>query len=104
MAHAVAPDLIVLSLATFLGALVAGLAGFAVGLIASAIWLHVIPPAESAVLIAALAIVIQGYATWKLRHALDVARLLPFFAGGAAGIPLGALLLCRTSADHMRAA
>src|SRR5262245_23775685 len=102
MAHAVALDLIVFLLATFLGGLVAGLAGFAFGLIASAIWLHVITPAESAVLIAAFAIVIQGYATWKLRHALHVARLLPFIAGGAAGIPLGALLLYRASVEHMR--
>ena len=44
MTHAVALDLIIFLLATFAGALVAGLAGFAFGLIASAIWLHVITP------------------------------------------------------------
>jgi len=38
-----------------------------------------------------------------LRNALQVARLLPFVAGGAAGIPLGALLLRTASADHLRA-
>jgi uncharacterized protein len=43
-------------LATFVGALVTGIAGFAFGLIASAIWLHAITPAQSAALIAAFAI------------------------------------------------
>jgi uncharacterized protein len=72
-------------------------------LIASAIWLHIITPAESAALISGYAIVVQGFAIWKLRNALKVARLLPFIAGGAAGIPLGALLLRTASADHLRA-
>lgn len=104
MVYAFPLDLIVFFLATFLGALVAGVAGFAFGLIASAIWLHVITPAQSAALIAAFAIVIQGFALWKLRHALRVARLFPFIAGGATGIPLGAQVLGWASAEHMRAA
>ena len=95
--------LVVFVVATFLGALIAGVAGFAFGLIASAIWLHVITPAESAALISGYAIIIQGFAIWKLRHALQVARLLPFVAGGAAGIPLGGVLLRTASADHLRA-
>src|SRR5262249_30972265 len=41
---------------------------------------------------------------WKLRHALHLARLFPFIAGGAVGIPLGAEVLRWTSAEHMRAA
>ena len=104
MTHAVPLDLIVFLLATFLGALAAGVAGFAFGLIASAIWLHVIAPPQSAALIAAFAIVIQGLAIWKVRHALRMARLLPFIVGGAAGVPLGALVLREVSAEHMRAA
>jgi len=104
MAEMVPLNLVVFLFATFLGALVAGVAGFAFGLIASAIWLHVITPAQSAALIAAFAIVIQGYAIWKLRHALQLARLLPFIVGAAAGIPLGAHLLLWASAEHMRAA
>jgi uncharacterized protein len=53
-------DLSLFFLATLLGAVVASVAGFAFGLIASAIWLHIIPPAQSAPLIAAFAILIQG--------------------------------------------
>jgi len=102
MIDAVPLHLVVFVLATFFGALIAGVAGFAFGLIASAIWLHVITPAQSAALISGYAIVVQGFAIWKLRSALRIGRLLPFVAGGAAGIPLGALLLRTASADHLR--
>ena len=89
--------------ATFAAALVAGLAGFAFGLVAAAIWLHVLTPAQTAILIAAYALLIQSYATWKLRRALSVARLWPFLAGGAVGVPLGAELLRWVPADPLRA-
>src|SRR5262245_39341570 len=39
-------------LATFAGALVAGLAGFAFGLIAAAVWLHILPPLQTATFVA----------------------------------------------------
>jgi uncharacterized membrane protein YfcA len=95
-------DLLVFLLAAFLGALVAGLAGFAFGLIASAIWLHAITPAQSAPLIAAFAIVIQGGTLWKLRQAVDIRRLLPFLAGAVLGIPLGAEVLRWATPAQMR--
>ena len=104
MIDALPLHVVIFVLATFLGALIAGIAGFAFGLIASAIWLHIITPAQSAALISGYAIVVQGFAIWKLRSALRFARLLPFVAGGAAGIPLGALLLRAVAADHLRAA
>jgi uncharacterized membrane protein YfcA len=102
MPSAVPIELLVFILASFIGALVAGVAGFAFGLIASAIWLHAIAPAQSAALIAAFAIVIQGSTLWKLRHAVDVPRLLPFLVGGALGIPLGAEVLRWATAAQMR--
>jgi uncharacterized membrane protein YfcA len=103
MTSAIPMELALFFVATLLGAVVAGVAGFAFGLIASAIWLHIIPPAQSASLIAAFAILIQGATLWKLRHALQISRLLPFIAGGAVGIPLGATALNWTSPDQMRA-
>jgi uncharacterized protein len=103
MTQAVPLDLIAFFVATFLGALVAGVAGFAFGLIASAVWLHVIAPAQSAALIAAFAILIQGATLWNLRHALQVARLVPFIVGGAIGIPLGAAVLNWATPTQMRA-
>jgi len=95
-------DLFVFVFAAFTGALVAGVAGFAFGLIASAIWLHAITPGQSAALIAAFAIIVQGASLWKLRHAVQFSRLLPFLFGGAIGIPLGAELLRWASPSYMR--
>lgn len=89
-------DPVVLTLflvATFAASLVAGLAGFAFGLVAAAIWLHILTPLQTTTLIVAYALLIQGFSTWKLRHALSFARLWPFLLGGAVGIPLGIELL-----------
>ena len=97
-------DMLIFVLAVFVGALVAGIAGFAFGLIASPIWLHVITPAQSAVLIAAYAILIQGATLWKLRHTVQPSRLLPYIAGGAIGIPIGRAILYWASPVQMRAA
>lgn len=102
MLSAIPMDLALFFVATLLGSFVAGIAGFAFGLVASAIWLHIIPPAQSAPLIAAFAILIQGATLWKLRHALQISRLLPFIAGGAAGVPLGAVALNWADPDQMR--
>jgi len=79
--------------ATFAAALVAGLAGFAFGLVAAAVWLHILNPVQTAALIVAFGLVVQGYAVWMLRHALDWRRLLPFLIGAAAGVPLGVAIL-----------
>jgi len=88
--------------ATFFAALVTGVAGFAFGLVASAVWLHVLTPLEAATLIVGYGLVVQGYAVWKLRHALNFALLWPFLAGGALGVPVGASILGWASAEHMR--
>ncbi len=80
-------------LATFSAALVAGLSGFAFGLIAAAIWLHILTPLQTATLIVAFGLIVQGVAVWKLRHALDWQRLWPFLLGAAFGVPLGVAIL-----------
>jgi len=103
MGNLVPFELALFLIAAFTGALVSGIAGFAFGLFASAIWLHVVTPAQSAALIAAFAIVIQGLSLWKLRHALKLSRLWPYLIGAALGIPLGAAVLCWASPPHMRA-
>ena len=77
----------------FLGGLVSGLFGFAMGIVVSSIWLHFISPVDNTVLIIGCTAVTQGYGIWKLRHALDWPRAAPFILGGAVGVPLGAALL-----------
>ena len=95
-------DLALFLLATFAAALVAGLAGFAFGLVAAAIWLHILSPLQTATLIIAFGLVVQGLSVWKLRHALDWRRLWPFVAGGTLGVPLGVAILGWADPKHVR--
>jgi uncharacterized membrane protein YfcA len=86
-------NLAVFVTATFLAAFVTGLSGFAFGLVAAGIWLHVITPVQTATLIIAFGLLAQGSSVWKLRHALNWSLLWPFLAGGALGVPLGVGIL-----------
>ena len=85
-----------------LGGLTSGLTGFAAGLVVSGVWLNIISPIQTAVLIAAYGEVNQGYGIWKVRHALKWRRVLPFVIGGAVGVPLGAYLLTYANPAYLR--
>ena len=92
------PDIALFDLAVFLvgaftAAFVTGLAGFAFGMVAAAIWLHALTPTQTTALIVAYAFLVQGYAVWKLRRTLNVGRVIPFIAGSAVGIPAGIVIL-----------
>jgi uncharacterized protein len=97
-------DLVLFVVATFAAALVTGVAGFAFGLVAAAVWLHVLTPLQTTTLIVAFGLIVQGYSVWKLRRALKLERLLPFLLGGLIGLPLGVALLEWTPAAEMRIA
>lgn len=90
-------------IATFAGALVAGLSGFAFGLVAASIWLFILTPAQTAALIIAFGLIVQGYSVWKLRHALDWRALVPFVIGAAIGVPVGVYVLTWANPAHVRA-
>jgi uncharacterized protein len=79
--------------ATFVGAVIAGMCGFAFGLVASAVWLHFISPAQTVPLIAAYVIVIQCWGVWRLRRDVVPRRVLPLLTGGLIGIPIGGFAL-----------
>jgi uncharacterized membrane protein YfcA len=89
-------------LATFAGALVAGLTGFAFGLVVSAIWLYILTPLQTATLIIAFGLLVQGYSVWKLRGTLDWRRLWPFMAGAVLGAPVGVSILTWANPAHVR--
>ena len=97
-----AMTLVLFLTATFFGGLTSGLTGFAAGLVVSGVWLHIITPLQTAVLIAAYGMVNQGYGIWKVRHALVWRRILPFVVGGAVGVPLGAYLVTYLNPAHLR--
>ena len=86
-------DVAIFLLGTFAAAFVTGLAGFAFGMVAASIWLFALPPTQTTTLIVAYALLVQGYATWRLRNAIDYKRLFPFVLGSAIGIPVGILIL-----------
>jgi len=88
----------------FAAAFVTGLAGFAFGIVAAAVWLHFLPPAQAAVLIVVFGLIVQGVSVWKLRKALNWGRLMPFLIGGAIGVPIGAELLRWVSPASLRMA
>jgi uncharacterized membrane protein YfcA len=96
-------DLVIFLLATFAGALVAGLSGFAFALVAASIWLYILPPLQVVTLIIAFGLIVQGYMVWKLRHALDWRRLWPFVAGAAIGVPVGVAILGWANPAYVRA-
>jgi uncharacterized protein len=87
---------------TFLAALVAGLGGFAFGIIAAAVWLYILTPLQTATLIIGLGLVVQGYSVWNLRHALDWRRLSPLIIGAAFGVPLGVFILAHADPHYLR--
>lgn len=95
-------ELTLFLLATFAGALVAGLSGFAFGLVVSAIWLYILTPLQTATLIIAFGLIVQGYSVWKLRGALDWRKLWPFVLGATLGVPIGVGILTWANPAHVR--
>jgi uncharacterized membrane protein YfcA len=89
-------------LAAFLGAVTTGVAGFAMGLVVSGIWLHILTPVQTVTLMVSYSVLLQGYGVWKLRHALSWRKVAPFIIGGAIGVPIGALLLAYINPAHLR--
>src|SRR5215475_4926391 len=89
MGDLLAVNLVLFVAATFAASFVAGLAGFAFGIVAAAAWLHFLPPAQTTALIVAYGLIVQGVSVWKLRRSIRLTRLLPFLLGGAIGAPIG---------------
>src|SRR3954452_13963898 len=95
-------ELPIFLVATFAGALVAGLSGFAFGLVAASIWLYILTPLQTATLIIAYGLIVQGYSVWKLRRALDWKKLRPFLLAAALGVPVGVGILTWANPAHVR--
>ncbi|MGN6749265.1 MAG: sulfite exporter TauE/SafE family protein [Xanthobacteraceae bacterium] len=87
---------------TFFAALVAGLGGFAFGIVAAAVWLYILSPLHTATLIMGLGLVVQGYSVWTLRHALSWSRLAPLLIGTTFGVPLGVFALAHADPHYLR--
>ena len=87
---------------TFIGGVTSGLAGFAMGLVVSAIWLHIITPIQTATLIVGYGFLTQSYAIWQLRRSLSWRNVAPLIIGGSFGAPIGATLLTYINPAYLR--
>jgi uncharacterized membrane protein YfcA len=66
------------------------------------VWLHFLSPVQTATLIVAFGLIVQGMAVWKLRKAVKPTRLVPFLIGGAIGVPIGGEVLRWASPASLR--
>jgi uncharacterized membrane protein YfcA len=88
--------------ATYFGGLTSGLSGFAMGLVVSGVWLHILSPQQSALLIVLCGLVTQGSGIWRVRHAINWWTVWPYIIGGAIGIPIGIALLTTVDPNLIR--
>jgi uncharacterized protein len=96
------PTLALVWLGALLGGFASGAAGFALGIVASAIWLHVIEPVHATMLVVCGGTIIQVGTLWPIRHTMEPQRLLPFLLAGLVGIPIGVALLVRTDTQALK--
>ena len=89
-------------LAAYFGGLTSGLSGFAMGLVVSGVWLHLISPQQTALLIVLCGLVTQGSGIWRVRHAISWRAVAPYIIGGAFGIPAGTALVTTVNPDTIR--
>ncbi len=74
-----------------------GFAGFGSALVASGIWLYVLPAPDVPPLVVMLSVVGQLVSLTTVRHAFDWRQTLPYLIGGALGVPLGIAALSAAS-------
>jgi uncharacterized membrane protein YfcA len=89
-------------LAAFAGGFVSGFSGFAMGLVVSGIWLHIITPVQTATLIAGYGLLTQGYGILKLRQAVNWQNIWPLALGTTIGIPIGVMMLTYINPAYVR--
>jgi uncharacterized membrane protein YfcA len=90
------------ALAALLGGFVSGFSGFAMGLVVSGVWLHIISPMQTATLIAGYGLLTQGYGIFKLRHSLDLRKAWPLALGTIIGVPVGVGILAYLNPVYLR--
>ncbi len=86
----------------FLGGVATGAAGFAYGVVATAIWLHAISPLHAAMLVVSGGLIIQSSLVFKMRRTMDWPRLAPFLIAGLVGVPIGVALVVKADQSAMR--
>jgi uncharacterized protein len=94
--------LVLFLIATYFGGLTSGLSGFAMGLVVSGVWLHLVTPQQNALLIVLCGLVTQGSGIWRIRRAINWWTIAPYIIGGAIGIPAGIALVTTVDPSTIR--
>lgn len=95
--------ILIVALGAALAGFVQGLSGFGFGLTAMALWAWTLEPRLAASLSLFGALTGQLLAAFTVRRGWDFKALLPFIAGGLAGLPLGLYLLPRLDVPVFKA-
>lgn len=98
-----ATQLLLIAAGAAVAGFVQGLSGFGFSLTALSLWAWALPPQPAAVLAVFGGLSGQVLAAFSVRRGFDWRTLLPFIAGGLAGLPLGMWLLPRIDAVAFRA-
>jgi uncharacterized protein len=85
--------ILVVALGAIVAGFVQGLSGFAFGLVAMSFWAWTIDPRLAAAMTVFGALTGQIVAAVTIRRGFHLKQLLPFIAGGLAGIPIGVWIL-----------
>lgn len=97
------PLYLVVAIGAVIAGFVQGLSGFAFSMTALAIWAWAVEPHLAAVLAVFGALTGQIVGVLSMRRGFDLRVLLPFLAGGLAGIPIGLWLLPLLDANLFKA-
>lgn len=95
-------DYAILFFGALSGAIIFGSTGFAFALVGSAIWLHILPPAQVVPLVVMCALILNIALTWRLWKDMRVSLLWPFLLGAIFGVPLGVIALHQVNAGLVR--
>src|SRR5262245_39904877 len=88
--------------AAFFGGLTSGLSGFAMGLVVSGVWLHLIAPDQNALLIVLCGLITQSSGIWLVRKSIEWRTVAPLIIGSAFGVPAGTALLTMIGQQWIR--
>src|SRR5712691_186701 len=91
-------------LGAFLGAFAVGTAGFAFALATSALWLHVLDPVHTTLLVAACGTILHVGLIWTVRASIEIRRVSPFMVAGLVGVPIGIYVLTRADPHGLKIA
>ena len=72
-------QLVLFLAAAFAGGLVSSVSDFAMELVGSGVWLHIISPSQNAVLIVLCGLITQGSGIWRIMLASGLSLLAPIW-------------------------